>query len=235
MKELAHFSHFVEHILRYITVLKGHALIRFIPDNGLVFHQVDNALELVFSADCHLQRYRVGSQAIFQLLYNLVEIGTRAIHLVDKHQAGDFVFIRLTPDRLRLWLDAGRSAQYNHSTIQHAQRTLHFNGEIHVSGSVDDIDPMVIELGIHAFPETGRRRRGDSDAALLLLFHPVHGRGAIVHFTNLVRSASVKKYALGCCGFTRIHMRADANIAIPADRSFTCHDWIPNKKCRVKS
>ena len=36
----------------------------------------------------------------------------------------------------------------------------------------------------------------DRDATLLLLLHPVHGGGAVVHFTDLVALAGVEQDAL---------------------------------------
>ena len=41
------------------------------------------------------------------------------------------------------------------------------------------------------------RGRGDRDAALLLLDHPVHRRGAVVHLAHLVHAPGVKQNALG--------------------------------------
>jgi hypothetical protein len=88
---------------------------------------------------------------------------------------------------------------------------------------------MIVELGVHTFPETGSSRRGNRNSTLLLLLHPIHGGSAIVHLTNFVRTAGIEEYAFGSCCFTRVHMRTDANIAVSADRSFACHDLIPNK------
>jgi hypothetical protein len=88
---------------------------------------------------------------------------------------------------------------------------------------------MVFELGVHTFPKTGSSRRGNRNTTLLLLLHPIHGCGTIVHFTNFVGTTRIEQHTFGSCGFTRVHMRTDANIAVPADRSFACHDLIPNK------
>jgi len=44
-------------------------------------------------------------------------------------------------------------------------------------------------------PEAGDSGSGDRDAALALLFHPVSGRFAFVHLTDLVLSARVEKHA----------------------------------------
>src|SRR5256885_7355777 len=51
-------------------------------------------------------------------------------------------------------------------------------------------------------PEAGGGSRGDGDAALLLLLHPVHRRGAVVHLdrksTRLNSSHLVISYAVFC-------------------------------------
>jgi len=46
-------------------------------------------------------------------------------------------------------------------------------------------------------PEAGRGRGRDRDPALLLLLHPVHGRGALVDLADLVGFAGIIKDALG--------------------------------------
>ena len=73
-------------------------------------------------------------------------------------------------------------------------------------GGVDDVDLVVV-------PETGRCSRGDGDAALLLLRHPVHRGCAIVDLTNLVGNTRVKQNALCCGGLSRIDVRHDADVA----------------------
>ena len=62
-------------------------------------------------------------------------------------------------------------------------------------------------------PEAGGRGRGNRDAALLLLLHPVHRRGAFVHLTELVRDARIIEDALRSRGLTGIDMRHDADIS----------------------
>ena len=57
-------------------------LVVLAPYDLLHLDQIDNALELVFGADGQLQRYRIGIQALFHLLYDAQEVGARAIHLV---------------------------------------------------------------------------------------------------------------------------------------------------------
>jgi hypothetical protein len=87
---------------------------------------------------------------------------------------------------------------------------------------------MLGEVHPHALPEAGRRRRSDGDAALLLLLHPVHGRGAIMHFANLVIDAGVEQDALGRRRLSGIDVRGNANVAIALNRSLAGHfEYLP--------
>jgi hypothetical protein len=89
-----------------------------------------------------------------------------------------------------------------------------------VSRGVDDVDAV---LGTKARPE-GRRRGGrDRDAALLLLLHPVHRRGAFVHLADFVRLAGVVQNALGRSRLTGIDVGHDADIAIVVERGVASH------------
>ena len=62
-------------------------------------------------------------------------------------------------------------------------------------------------------PEAGGRGGGDGDAALLLLLHPVHRRGALVDLADLVVDARVVEDALGRRGLTRVDVRHDPDVA----------------------
>ena len=72
-------------------------------------------------------------------------------------------------------------------------------------------------------PETGRRRRRDGDPALLLLLHPVHRRGALVDFADLVGLAGVIEDALGRRRLAGIDVRHDADVAIAFERMAAGH------------
>lgn len=50
----------------------------------------------------------------------------------------------------------------------------YLQGEVDVARGVDDVDAVV-------FPVASGGGRGDGDAALLLLLHPVHRRRTLVH------------------------------------------------------
>jgi hypothetical protein len=75
-----------------------------------------------------------------------------------------------------------------------------------VPGRIDDVDAKVAPK---------RRRRGgrDRDAALLLLRHPVHRRGALVDLAHLVGAARVVEDALGRRGLARIDVGHDPDVA----------------------
>ena len=108
-----------------------------------------------------------------------------------------------------------------------AQRTLDFDGEIHVPGGVDDVDAMLLgycATPFGAFPKRGRGRRGDGDAALLLLLHPVHRRVAVVNLADLVGLAGVDtRIAFGGRGLAGINVGHDADVAVPFERGLSCH------------
>src|SRR5690606_32157263 len=74
-----------------------------------------------------------------------------------------------------------------------------------------------------AFPEGRGGGGGDRDAALLLLLHPVHGRGAVMDFADLVRLACVEEHAFGGRGLTGVDMRHDTEIAVVFDLVFAGH------------
>ena len=127
------------------------------------------------------------------------------------------VAVGLTPDRLGLRLDARHRAEHRDRAVEHAQRALDLGGEVDVPRRVDDVDPVVA-------PEAGRRGGGDRDAALLLLHHPVHGRGAVVDLADLVVDPRVEEDPLGSRRLTGIDVRHDADIASPCQWDLSRHN-----------
>ena len=112
----------------------------------------------------------------------------------------------LTPDRLGLRLNAALRAEHSDRAVQHAEGTLDLDGEIDVAGSVDDVETIVL-------PVAGRRGRGDGDAALLLLSHPVHGSGAFMSLADLAVLARIEQNTLGRRRLAGIDMRHDTDVA----------------------
>jgi hypothetical protein len=135
---------------------------------------------------------------------------------------GTLVLIGLAPDGLRLWLHTLFAVKHRDSTVENPEASLHLNGEVDVAGSVDDVD-----LG--AIPEAGGRRRGDGDATLLLLGHPVHGGRTVVNFTDFVRNTCVEQDALSGRRLTGVNMRHDANVAdlVQVSQHVLCHSSPP--------
>ena len=177
-----------------------------VVDLRLHVDQVDDPLEGVFLADRELNADGTRAEALAHHLDRIVEVGAVDVHLVDIRDAGNFVFVRLAPDRFRLRLHAALRAEGGDGAVQNAQRALDFDGEVDVPRRVDDVDAV-------AFPGAGGCGGSDRNAALLFLDHPVHRRGALVHFAEFVRFAGVEENALGRRGFTRVDVRHDADIS----------------------
>jgi hypothetical protein len=78
------------------------------------------------------------------------------------------IVISLTPNGLRLRLNAALGAEDGHRTVQHAQGALHLNGEVHVARGVDDVDAVRLILMGRAGPEAGGSGGGDGNTTLLL-------------------------------------------------------------------
>ena len=77
------------------------------------------------------------------------------------------------------------------------------------------------------FQQRGGRGRRNGDAALLLLFHEIHGRGAVVHLAHFVALAGVIEDAFGRRRLAGIDVRHDAEVAVVLDRVRAGHFlWV---------
>ena len=190
---------------------------RFVlPQQRLHGDQIDRAGIARFRAHGQLDDQRRRPQTLLDHRHAAVEVGTDAIHLVDEAHPGDSVSVRLAPHRLGLRLDARHAVEDADRAIEHPQRALHLDGEIHMSRRVDDVDAVVA-------PEAGRRGGGDGDAALLLLVHPVHRGGAVMHLAHAVRAPGIEQDPLRGRRLAGVDMRHDADIAIPPERRGARH------------
>src|SRR5207248_8851349 len=178
--------------------------------------QVDGALALVFGADRQLQGDGVLAELLADLVHHRLEVRADAVHLVDEGDAGHAVLVGLAPHGLGLRLHAADGAEDADGAVEDAQRALHLDGEVDVAGRVDDVDAVVA-------PERGGGGRRDGDAALLLLDHPVRGRGPLVHLTDLVGDAGVIEDALRRRGFTRVDVGHDPDVSRLFQRYLACH------------
>ena len=177
-----------------------------LPDQRLHLDQVDDADEVALAADRQLDRQRVGAEAVRHRLDRVEEVGAGAVHLVDVGEARDLVLVGLAPDGLRLRLDAGDGVEDGDRAVEDAQAALDLDREVDVAGRVDDVDPVAVPLA-------GGRGGGDRDAALLLLFHPVHDGGALVDLADFVGAAGVVEDALGRRRLTGVDVRHDPDVA----------------------
>ena len=149
-------------------------------------------------------------------LHAALEVGADAVHLVDEADARHVVLVGLAPHRLGLRLDTGDRVEHRDRAVEDAQRPLDLDREVDVAGRVDDVDLAVAPL-------RGGGRRGDRDAALLLLDHVVHDRGAFVHLTDLVRATRVVEDPLGRRGLARVDVSHDPDVPGLLEGEFACH------------
>src|SRR5690606_33284001 len=181
------------HFFGRLSQVEGHALVVFVPVDRLHGDQIDHAFKGVFLTDRQLQRNRVGLQTSFHLLNDSQEVSTHTVHFVHESQARNAILVSLTPYGFRLRLYTTYGTVHHHCTVKNPHGTLYFNREVYVTWGIDDVDTVLGELLGHARPETGRSCGRNGDPALLLLRHPVHGRGAFVGFTELMADTCVKQ------------------------------------------
>ncbi len=174
-------------------------------DDRLLGDEVDHSPELALGADGQLDGHRVRTQPILDGRDRGVEVGSDPIHLVDEADPRHLVAVGLAPDGLGLRLDPGDGVEDGDGAIEDAKAPLDLDREVHVPGRIDNVDTMAAPLG-------SRRGRRDRDAALLLLDHPVHGRGALVDLAHLVDAARVEEDALGRRGLARVDVGHDPDV-----------------------
>src|SRR3546814_10736915 len=129
-------------------------------------------------------------------------------------------------------LDASHAIERRNRAVEDAQRALDLDGEVDVSGGVDDVQAMLGTLALIGLPQAGGRRGGDGDAAFLFLFHPVHRRGAVMDFADLVGLAGIIEDALGRRGLAGVVVRHETEIAIALERMAACNDILDRKSDR---
>jgi hypothetical protein len=180
---------------------------RVVPDERLAREQVHHAHELVLGADRQHHHQGLGAEDLTNLLHYAVEVRAGAVELVHVDDARDLGVVRVAPVGLRLRLHAARAAEHADAAVEHLERAVHLDGEVHVPRGVDDVEAVVL-------PEAGGRRRLDRDAALLLLDHEVRGRSAVVNLTDLVDLAGQLEDALGGGGLARVHVSENPDVSL---------------------
>ncbi len=167
-----------------------------------------------------LQDEREGLETVDHHVDGANEVRAGAVHLVHEADPGDVVAVGLPPDGLGLRLDAGDRVEHGDGTVEDPERTLDLDREVHVAGRVDDVDPV-------ALPRARGGGGRDGDAALALLDHPVHLRGALVDLADLVGLAGVVQDALGRGRLARVDVRHDPDVAGQGKRVLTDLQDLP--------
>ncbi len=204
-------SHLVGEIIGDVEGLPLGVLVVRIPDQGLHLDQVDHALEVVLGADRELHGQRPGIEAGADHVHAAQEIRAAAVHLVHIAQTGDPVVVGQAPVRLRLGLHAGDAVEHDHGTVEHAQRTVHLDGEVHVARGVDQIDLLIA-------PESRHRGALNRNAALLFLLEVVGRRRRlqifrIVDVDDRVLAPRVVQDPLGRRRLSSIDVGDDSDVA----------------------
>ena len=193
-------------VVRNVHDVPGGAQVLTLPDEGVHLDQINDADELGLGTDGELDHSRIAAEPVLDGVQYVVEVRAGAVHLVDEAHAGHLVLVGLAPHGLRLGLDPGHAIEHCNCTVQHPQRTLHLDREVHVTWRVDDVDAVVA-------PETTGGGGGNGDAPLLLLLHPVHGGCAVMDLTDLVVHTGVVEDPFGRRGLARVDMGHDPDVA----------------------
>ena len=193
----------------------GHALVVGLEVPCGHGDQVHDAPEVVLGAHGQLSGNGRRAQAVAHGLDGMEEVGAHAVVLVDVGDARHVVAAGLAPDGFGLRLHAGDRVEHGDGAVEHAQGTFHLGGEVNVAGRVDDLEAVFLAVvgSAGVAPEARGGGGRDGHAALLLLHHPVHRRGAVVHLADLVGLARVVQNALGRRRLARIDVGHDADVA----------------------
>jgi hypothetical protein len=128
----------------------------------------------------------------------------------------------LAIDGNRLGLDTGDSTQNHDSTVQNAQRSLDLDGEINVTGGINQVEVVLLlnTLLILLNPVTESGRGLDGNTLLTFQVHGVHLGTDAVTPADLVDSldtTSVEKNSLCTGGFTAVDMGLRRETSLDKD------------------
>jgi hypothetical protein len=103
-------------------------------------HQVYHPGELRLNAEGELENHRSCAQFLSHLSHRPGEVSPKAIHLIDKGNLRNAVFVRLVPYGLRLGFHSAHSAKHANGTVENPKRPFHFNGEVNMSRGIDEVE-----------------------------------------------------------------------------------------------
>ena len=195
----------ISHILGYL--LGAHVVAEIIVINaGIHLNQIDYATEIRFGADRELDGHCIALKSVMHHIENMIEVRAHDIHLVYVYHTRNMIVIGLSPNCLGLRLNAALGTQYGHAAVKNAQRTLDLDGEVNVTRGINDIDSGIA-------PVAGGCCGSDGYTPLLLLLHPVHGRGTFMGLADLVVYAGIVKNTLGRRSLAGVDVSHDTDIS----------------------
>ena len=217
-------EHLLAPLLGLLDVLLGDVLLKnrlaerlHVEVERLHLDEVDDTLERLRRANRDNDRNRVRAELVLHLLHDAVEVRADAVHLVDERDLRHLVLLGLAPNLFGLRLHAADRTVESNSAVEDAERALHLGREVDVSGSVDQRQAVVAPLN-------ARRGGLNRDAALLLLHHEVHRRGAVMHLADLVVLARIVENTLRGGRLATVDVGHDAEVAHSLERDVTlCH------------
>ena len=172
--------------------------------------QINYTAVIVFSADRKLHRDWFCAKFIFHLFENTEEVCTGAIHFIYITNSGDMILVSLSPNGFGLWFHSTNTTKDCNSTIKISERSFNFYGEVHMTGSIDDIYFVLLVI---FFPEYGCSCGSNCDTTFLFLHHPVHSSSAIMNLSDAVVYAGIIQNTLSRRGFTRVDVRHNADVS----------------------
>ena len=200
-----------------VVILGAEQLV--VPHHALHADEIDDALELLLGPDRQLDRHRLGAQAVDDVLEALEEVRADLVHLVGRRRCAG-------PCTCRPGARPSRSAARRPGCCRARTPRRRARASERSTSMVKSTWPgvsMMLSRFLSPSPERRGRGRGDRDAALLLLLHEVHGRGAFVHLADLVALAGVIEDPLGRRRLAGIDVGHDAEVAVVLDRMSAGH------------
>ena len=120
----------------------GHALVIGLEVPCGHGNEVDNAPEVVLSAHGQLSGNCIRAQAILHRLNRMQEVGADAVILVDERDARNAIALGLTPNGLRLRLNASDGVENGNGAVENTEGTLDLSGEVNVARGVDNLEAV---------------------------------------------------------------------------------------------
>ena len=168
------------------------------------------------------QVQNVARQAIAHRAQRRFRVRPGAVGLVQEQERRHAVALQQPPHRLRMALHALGAADHQHRVVHHADRALHFGGEIHVARRVHPVP------GVAAVFEAGLVRE-DGDAARLLQRMDVQKRIPVIHPARRAQRVGVEQRLFGKRGLAGVHVRQYA------DRLFHGPNPVRPGRCPVRN